>query len=69
MENNEEREITYLCKNCIDAIRSRGEKVFVGKLVDPYEFNEERGYEPEDETEMICDWCEEPSWELYECVF
>ena len=50
-----------LCNNCIGAIRSRGEKVLKGDSVDTF------GLE-EDEL-PICEWCEEPQYELYECYF
>ena len=37
-----------LCLNCINAIKSRGEKIFVGSIVDPDEYLEENGLkEPE----------------------
>ena len=50
-----------LCQQCIDAIRSRGEQIFVGPLVffaDDIEYGEE---------ERKCDWCEEVD-DLYECL-
>ena len=44
----------WLCKHCIDAIRSRGEKVFVSD---------------ETTDEIICEWCEDPQEdEDGECV-
>lgn len=46
-----------LCKNCIDAIKTRGELIYVGPLVSDI-----------DEDELICEWCEEPDT-LYECKF
>ena len=45
-----------LCKNCIEAIRSRGEKVWVGSEI-----------ETEDE-ELVCEWCEYEDI-LYDCRF
>jgi len=48
----------YLCKNCIDAIKSRGEKVFVG----------DEAFEEPDGS-MKCEWCEEEGMTLYECLF
>lgn len=48
-----------LCKNCIDAIKSRGEKIFVGDVVN--------GFDYEDEPTK-CEWCDEEDVELYECV-
>lgn len=53
-------EMIHLCPHCIDAIRSRGEKVFVGERIedtdtDPY---------------PICEWCEDyTTGILYECHF
>lgn len=51
-----------MCSNCISAIKSRGEQVFVGKTM---EFN----MEP-DETRK-CDFCEEEfdGSELYSCIW
>lgn len=47
-----------LCENCIEAIRSRGEKLFVG---DPVEKTEE----------TICEWCDDDDedTELFEVIF
>lgn len=50
-----------LCRNCIDAIKSRGEPVFVGPLVfsaDDVEYGED---------EERCSWCGEVD-DLYECM-
>ena len=48
-----------LCECCIAAIRSRGEKVFVGEEIDQ-----------EDEDNLLtCEWCEDENDELYECHF
>lgn len=46
-----------LCKHCIEAIRSRGEKVFVGEEIDM------------DECPLArCEWCEdEDAGTLYNC--
>ena len=49
-------ETIRLCEHCIAAIRSRGEKVFVGE-------------ELPDDVPMICEWCEEEDVVLYECHF
>jgi len=43
----------FLCYRCINAIRSRGEKIFVGDLI-------------HDEGINVCTWCEELEEELYE---
>ena len=43
-----------LCDICIQAIRSRGEKIFVGNAVYA------------DDDQIICDWCDEDFDELYE---
>ena len=61
-----------LCKNCIAAIKSRGEKIFVGECISQdIEYDEEKGiwfqiYD-EDEEILKCNWCEEENSELYEC--
>lgn len=52
-----------LCKNCIGAIKSRGEMVYIGNEVDYDLFEDEHG------TEADCEWCEEVGGELYECIF
>ena len=49
---------TRLCKNCIDAIRSRGESVFVGS---------ESESEDLDGT-CTCEFCEEADI-TYDCIF
>ena len=62
-----------ICKNCIDALRSRGEKVMTSDCVIPMdelgEFIEDGGFaEATDGTEPIgCEWCEEID-DLYEVV-
>ena len=43
-----------LCGHCIEAIRSRGEKLLVGDIIDTDE-------------KSVCDWCDETDDELYEC--
>jgi hypothetical protein len=50
----------YLCQRCIDAIRSRGEKVFVGE---PHWNDEEY-----DEDCIECEWCGEIESVVYECL-
>ena len=62
-----------LCRNCIDAIKSRGEKVFVGNMIcQDIDYDEEKDewYQTYDEDEPIlkCDWCGEVDAELYECI-
>ena len=52
-------EMIYLCEHCIGAIRSRGEKVFVGEMLSDFELDEG----------SKCEWCEEEKTELYECHF
>jgi len=42
-----------ICNRCIRAIRSRGERIFVGDLII---YDDEPG---------ICTWCEESEHELY----
>lgn len=51
-----------LCLNCINAIKSRGEKIFVGSIVDPDEYLEENG-----ET-LRCEWCDEEDTDVYETL-
>ena len=48
-----------LCRNCIDAIKSRGEKIYVGDIVNGYDFKDEP---------TKCEWCNEEDVELYECI-
>ena len=43
-----------LCEHCIEAIRSHGEKVII---------------ESEADDANICEWCDEPEDDLYECYF
>ena len=63
----------HLCSNCIDAIKSRGEKVFVGDTIyQDIEYDKEKGewkqkYDP-DEPIMKCEWCEEIDATLFECI-
>ena len=63
----------YLCKNCIDAIKSRGEKIFVGEMITQdidYDEEKDEWFQKYDEDEPIlkCEWCEEIDPELYECL-
>lgn len=60
-----------LCEDCINAILSRGEKVFVGSAVERCEYEDEG-------KEFKCGWCgddwmwdEEPHEddELFECMW
>ena len=61
-----------LCEHCIAAIKSRGEKVYVGSIISQdIDYNEEKEtwtqiYD-EDEPIKKCDWCGEIDPELYEC--
>ena len=56
------KETWCLCMNCINAIKSRGEKIFVGSIVDPDEYLEENG-EP-----LHCEWCDEEDVDVYETM-
>ena len=47
-----------LCDHCIEAIRSRGEKLFVGGEFTDHEIDEE----------AKCEWCEEEDT-VYEVIF
>lgn len=49
-----------LCKRCIDAIKSRGEDIWVGRLA--------YSCDDAEEEEKKCDWCEEID-DLYDCRF
>jgi len=51
-----EEKMTVFCDCCIRAIRSRGEKIFVGDVIHDEEYDS-------------CGWCGEPSDELYEVKF
>lgn len=61
-----------LCQYCIDALRSRGEKVYVGEQISQDIDSDEEGnwFQIYDETEPIrkCDFCEEVDPTLYECM-
>ena len=50
----------WCCGHCINAIRSHGEKIFVGPEMDYDEYEEENGDPP------VCEWCEEGDVELFE---
>jgi len=61
-------ETILLCHYCIDAIKSRGEKIFVGGLVErELDLDEEGKWFVSDG--LKCEWCEEEYDELYECHF
>jgi hypothetical protein len=47
---------TVLCDRCIRAVRSRGEKIYVGDLLSNERFS-------------ICMWCDAPDDELFKVVF
>ena len=57
-----------LCEQCIAAIRSRGEKVWVGEEI-------ERDEDVDDEgnwfvcDDLKCEWCEQEKDELFDCHF
>ena len=53
-----EFEHILLCDKCISVIRSRGEKVYVGPVVD-------KG----DDDSIKCEWCEDEFDELKDCHF
>ena len=64
-------EKVLLCKDCIMAIQSRGEDVYVGRLVERWEYEDEG-------NEFKCEFCgddwfygdeHEEDDELYECVW
>lgn len=50
----------YMCRDCVDAIRSRGEKIYT-RNADIYDFDDF------DEMEKItCDWCDEEIEDPYD---
>lgn len=53
-------ETIKLCPNCIAAIRSHGEPVFVG---------ESTYFDDDYDEDAFCEWCEESGTELYTCHF
>lgn len=54
-----------LCSQCIAAIRSRGEKIFVGELIEQDEDLVDGKWITSDKIKCI--WCNLPNVELYEC--
>lgn len=53
-------ETILLCEHCICAIRSHGERVFVGETT---------FYDDDYDEDQVCEWCEEPDETLYKCHF
>lgn len=51
--NRTEKHPWYLCEHCIEAIRSRGEKIFMG--------------EAHYDEDIECAWCGEVEDVVYEC--
>lgn len=51
------KEKWLLCRRCIDAIKSRGEIVYVGPQAYDCTYDDE---------EKVCEWCEEED-DLFEC--
>ena len=66
-----EYEHIRLCEHCIEAIRSRGEKVWVGEIIEREEdLDNEENWVPCDG--LICEWCEHDYStydDLYDCHF
>ncbi len=59
-----------LCEHCIEAIRSRGEKLFVGEAIYQdidYDEEKEEWISDDGKTILECEWCEEVDPTLYEC--
>ena len=54
-----ENEDWLLCERCIEAIKSRGERLII---LD--ELNQYTGW---DEPMLKCSWCDEPEETLYKC--
>ena len=58
----------HLCEHCISAIKSRGEKVFVGPMLErELDLNDEGYWYINDD--LKCEWCEDNDEELYDCHF
>lgn len=57
-----------LCRTCIDAIKSHGENVWVGSMIEREEDLDERGHWSVVDG-LTCEWCEEEDVELYDCHF
>ena len=59
-----------LCEHCIEAIRSRGEKIYVGEMISQdisYDDEKEKWISEYNESIIKCDWCEEANPTLYRC--
>lgn len=62
-----------LCERCISAIKSRGEKVFIGDMISQdIEYDDDKKewhqiYDP-DEPIKKCEWCDEIEPDLFECL-
>ena len=59
-----------LCEHCIEAIRSRGEKIYVGEEIEQFiDYNEEKEewISKDGEPILECEWCEEVDPTLYKC--
>lgn len=57
-----------LCRCCIDAIKSRGENLYVGPLIEREEDIDEKGRWVVSDG-LICEWCGEKDDELFNCHF
>lgn len=67
-ESQSKAEHIRLCSYCIEAIRSRGEKVYVGEKIEREMDIDTDGHWLVDD-ELTCEWCEEENDELYDCHF
>lgn len=61
-----------LCEHCIEAIKSRGERVIkLEEVNQEIDYDEEKGewFNTWDENESVlkCEWCEEPNLTLWNC--
>lgn len=59
-----------LCEHCIEAIRSRGEKIIILDTISQdidYDEEKEQWVSEDDEPILKCSWCGEPNPELFEC--
>lgn len=59
-----------LCEHCIEAIRSKGEKIYVGEMISQdisYDDEKEKWISKYNESIIKCDWCKESDPTLYRC--
>lgn len=60
----------HICKYCIDALRSRGEKIYIGEEISQdidFDVTNDKWISLYDEPILKCDFCGEIDSLLYEC--